>query len=519
MLLSTLVIGVLGLPPAAAADQLGTVVFPTSCSSTVQPAIERGVALLHSFQYDEADQAFSEASRQDVRCAMCHWGKAMALYHPLWNEWPSTTAFKQARTEIARAQRTGTKTRREQLYIAAAAVFFQDDRPALTHAERVKAYSNASGVLHRQFPQDQEATAFYALSLVALASEHVDDLSNLREAMAILQPLLREHPDHPGAAHYLIHAADRPELASLGLDAARTYADIAPDSSHALHMPSHIFVRLGLWEETIALNLRAAASGAHATMEHRGDYTYQIHAMDYLRYAYLQRGMEAKARALHDELSDVPGAPDNEKMADRAYFAGHTAIELHRWTEAAALSIPNLGPSWLSDTFWARTIGAARSGDRGSARENLVRFRESLRALQAGREAGSQSAPEMPITQLEAEAWVAFAEGNSDQALTYLRRAADREAADGGESVAVPAREMLADLLLEMKRPAESLNAYQSVLNAAPHRFDALLGAARAADALGDAAQARDYYAQLIAVVAADTDRPEIETARAYLGK
>jgi tetratricopeptide (TPR) repeat protein len=253
-------------------------------------------------------------------------------------------------------------------------------------------------------------------------------------------------------------------------------------------------------------------------MEHRGDYTYQIHAMDYLRYAYLQRGMEAKAQALGDELTDVPAAPDNEKIVTRSYFAGRTAIELHRWPEAAALPIPNLSPSWLSDAFWARAIGAARSGDVGAARQNLVSLRESVRALLAGRVAGSQPA-EIPIMQQEAEAWVAFAEGNSDQALKYLRRAADREAADGGESVAVPARQMLADLLLELKRPREALSTYQAVLKAAPNRFDALLGAARAADALGMDAQVQEYYRQLIAVAAPDADRPEVETARTYLGQ
>jgi tetratricopeptide (TPR) repeat protein len=517
ILLGAVVIGVLGLPPAAAADHLGTVVFPTSCSSTVQPAIERGVALLHSFQYEEAAQEFDAAAHRETSCAMCHWGKAMTSYHQLWN-WPTTDALKEGRREIARARQLGAKTARERGYIAAAAAFFDAPRAA-THAGRIRAYSRQLALLHRRFPQDGEASAFYALSLVALAGEHVDDLANLRQAISILDPLRRQQPNHPGAAHYLIHAADRAELAPLGLEAARMYADIAPDSSHALHMPSHIFVRLGLWEETIALNLRAAASGAHAAMEHRGDFTYQIHAMDYLRYAYLQRGMESKARALHDELSDVPAASDNEKLANRAYFAGRTAIELHRWSEAAALPISNLPLSWLSDTFWARAIGAARSGNVDSARENLVRLRDSVRALQAGRDAGSQRAREMPITQLEAEAWVAFAENNSDQALNYLRRAADRETADGAESVAVPAREMLADLLLEMKRPDESLSAYQSVLQAAPNRFDALLGAARAADTLGVAAQARDYYRQLIAVAAADADRPEVETARRYFVK
>ena len=518
MLPGALVVWILGLPPVPQLNQLGTVIFPTSASSAVQPTIERGVAFLHSFQYEEAAQAFEDASRRDASCAMCHWGKAMTLYHPLFGEWPTTEAMAEGRQEVALAQQPGAKTARERGYIAAAAAFFYAP-PTMTHAGRIQAYSRQLATLHRQFPDDGEATAFYALSLVALAAEHVNALANQRQAISILAPLLHQQPNHPGAAHYLIHAADRPELARLGLEAARAYANIAPDSSHALHMPSHIFVRLGLWEETIALNLRAAVSGAHAAMEHRADYTYQIHAMEYLNYAYLQRGMESKARALLDELGNVPGASDDEKAADRAIFAGRAAIESHRWTEAAAMPIPKLSPGWLTETFWTRAIGAARSGDVGTARQNLVSLRESVHALLAGRDAGSQLAGEMPILQQEAEAWVAFAEGNRDQALKYLRRAADREAADGGESVTVPAREMLADMLFELKRPREALNAYQAVLKAAPNRFDALLGAARAADALGMNAQVREYYRQLIAVAAPDAARPEMDTARAYLLK
>jgi tetratricopeptide (TPR) repeat protein len=503
--------------PLAAAGQLGTVTFPTSSSARAQPVIERGVALLHSFQYDEAAVAFDEAARHDSRCSMCHWGKAMVLYHQLW-DWPTPETMARGRQEIRTAQRIGARTARERAYIASAATFFQGG-PRLTHADRIRAYSRSVAELHRDYPTDADAAAFYALSLIALANENVDRLTNLRRALDVLEPLLRALPNHPGIAHYLIHAADRPELAQRGLPAARVYADIAPDSSHALHMPSHIFVRLGLWEEVIALNVRAAASGAHAAMEHRGDYTYQIHAMDFLRYAYLQRGMESKARTLHDELSNVPAAPESEKLADRAYFAGRTAVELHRWSEAASLPVPNLDPSWLADAFWARTIGAARMGDVDAARENLVKLRESTRALQAGRDAGAQLESEMPIAQQEAEAWVALAEGDNDRGLTLLRNAAERESADGGESVAVPAREMRADALLEMNRFAESLDGYASVLREAPNRFNALLGAARAADALGMAAQARDYYQRLIAVAAADADRPEVETARALLAK
>jgi hypothetical protein len=504
-------------PSLAAAGQLGSVSFPTSGSPEAQTIFEQGVALLHSFQYEEADQTFDEAVRRDSRCAMCHWGKAMALYHQIW-DWPTRESLARGRQEIRLAQTIGVHTSRERAYIAAAATFFQD-RANLRHADRIRAYSRRMAAIHREYRDDTDAASFYALSLIALSNEGIDRLKNQRRAIDVLAPLLRKQRNHPGVAHYLIHAADRPELARLGLEAARMYADIAPDSSHALHMPSHIFVRLGLWEETIALNLRAAASGAHAAMEHRGDYTYQIHAMDYLRYAYLQRGLESKARALHAELTNVPAASDDEKAADRAYFAGRTAIELHRWSEAAGLPIPDLGPSWLSDTFWARAIGAARSGDVNSARESLVRLRDSVKALQAGRDPQSQLNQEVPVAQLEAEGWVAFAEGNRNEALNYLRRAAEREAKDVGESVAVPAREMLADLLLEIKRPAESLAAYKMTLKAAPNRFNALLGAARSSEAMRAPAQARDYYRHLIAVADFDADRPEVKLARAYLAR
>jgi tetratricopeptide (TPR) repeat protein len=509
-----LLIALLGLPVALQGDHLGTVVFPTSCSAAAQPAIERGVALLHSFQYDEASQAFDDAVHRDASCAMCHWGKAMSLYHQLW-DWPTAATLRAARREIARAQRIGAGTPRERGYIHAAAAFFSAPASA-THAARIRAYSRQLAALHHRFPDDGEATAFYALSLVALACEHVDDLMNLRQAIAILDPLFHQQPKHPGAAHYLIHAADRAELAPLGLEAARAYADIAPDSSHALHMPSHIFVRLGMWEETIALNLRAASAGAHAALEHRGDYTYQIHAMDYLDYAYLQRGEESTARALLDELATVPGASNTEKSSDRTYFAGRAAVESHRWAEAAALPIPSLPASWLTDTFWARAIGAARVGDAVGARESLIKLRGSVRAQQAHQKSGSR---DVPIPQIEAEAWVAFAEHHGDRAVDALRRAASREETEGGEAIVVPAREMLADLLLALERPDEALKTYQAVLVQAPNRFDALLGAARAADALGAAAQARDYYRQLLAVAATDADRSELEAARAYVAK
>ena len=507
-----LIVGALAVSQAPVVEHLGTVTFPTSCSTDAQPAIERGIALLHSFQYQEASQAFAEAARRDTSCAMCHWGKAMALYHQLW-DWPNPAAFREALQEIARAERVGRRTAREQAYITATAAFFKPIR-SVSHVDRIRAYSQSLERLYRDFPNDPEAAAFYALSLISLAGERVDDLPNLRQAISILTPLLQQHANHPGLAHYLIHAADRPELARLGLDAARLYADIAPDSSHALHMPSHIFARLGMWEETIDTNLRAAAAGKHAALEHRGDYTYQVHALDYVQYAYLQRGQGAKARALLDEFNDVPTASEHEMASDRLYSAAHAAVEEHRWADAAGLPIPTMDIVWLNDGYWARAIGAARSGDVSAARRALARLRDSLRARISNRQSS-----EAPIEQLQVEGWVAFAEGHTDQAVASLSRAADREDAESAEPIALPAREMLADLLFELKRPADALKTYERVLSASPRRFDALLGAARAAEALGATPQARDYYKQLLAVAGPDADRPELETARAYVAK
>jgi tetratricopeptide (TPR) repeat protein len=508
--------GVLTSGVVSAADRLGIVHFPTSCARRVQPTFEHGLALLHSFQYDEAARAFGDASRQDPHCAMSHWGQAIALYRQLW-DWPSPELLQLGRQQIRRAQQIGAQTPRERAYIAAAAAFFQD-RPTWSHADRIKAYSQALATVCRRFPKDVDAGAFYALSLVALANEDVAILPTLRHAIAVLQPLLAAQPNHPGVAHYLIHAADMPELAPLGLAAARKYADIAPDSSHALHMPSHIFVRLGLWPETIALNQRAAAAGAKAATEHRADGSYQLHAMDYLAYAYLQSGQEAKAREVLEELSDVRGSEADIIAFHRAFFAARNALDLHRWTEAAGLAVADIPPRYNVDTYWARTIGAARSGDVVHARENLTRLRECMDAREAQRRLVGYDAPSgTSIEVLEGEGWLSFAEGRPAEALSALREAADRDDAEGGEAIGVPAREMLADLLLELKRPAEALEVYKASLKAAPNRVDGLVGAGHAAQAAGELAKAKKYYAQLLRSTLPEGDRPEIQQAKTFL--
>ena len=503
---------------AAPSNQLGKVNFPTTCSADVQPTIEKAVALLHSFQYKESEQTFADAATREPKCAMAHWGKAMALYHQLW-DFPDDKTLKEGRKDVDKARKQHNTTPREQGFLSAAAAFFQKHK--LSHADRIRAYTSSLEKFFAANSGDAEIGSFYALALVSLS--YVDDkneLADRQKAISILDPLLKQYPDHPGVAHYLIHAADRPDLAAQGLEAARRYAAIAPDSSHALHMPSHIFVRLGLWQDSIASNIAANASGAHAAEMHTAEPHYQTHAMDFLSYSYLQSGQEAKAREVIAHTDHVVGANDERKLDDRAYLSARTALELHRWKEAAALPVPALRREWLDTTYWARAIGAARSGDIPAAETALKEFT----ALVAEREKrtrkeGYNVSTEKASDLREAEAWLAFAKGKSDEALEELRAAADHQDKNGGESVGVPAREMLADMLFELKRPADALAEYKTALNNSPNRFDGLWGAARAAQALGDSTSAQTFYAKLAEVCPPGADRPELAEAKTYLAQ
>jgi hypothetical protein len=500
-------------------DQLGRVNFPTSCTAESQPIIEKGLALLHSFQYKESEQTFTEAATRDPKCAVAHWGKAMALFHQLWG-FPDAKTLKEGHKDVEKAQKIHTANPREQGFINAAAAFFQS-KSKLTHSDRTKAYSTVLERLYRENPDDVEFGSFYALSLVSLAEEdHDNEIADRRKAISILDPLLQQHPDHPGVAHYMIHATDRPEFAAQGLEAARRYAAIAPDSAHALHMPSHIFVRLGLWQDSINSNIAANASGAHAAEMHLAESHYQTHAMDFLNYSYLQSGQEAKAREIIEHTDHVVGATEENKASDRAYLAARTALELHRWKEAASLPIPATRKDWLDTIYRASAIGAARIGDVAGAESDV----KELTQLVADREKRSKKrgypvSTEKATDLREAEAWLAFSKGKSDEALQELRAAADHQDKNGGDSVGIPAREMLADMLLELKRPAEAIAEYKTVLKNSPNRFDGLLGAARSAQAAGDAGGAQSYYARLAEICGAGADRPELAEAKTYLAQ
>jgi len=493
--------------------QLGKVNFPTSCVGNVQPTIEKGVALLHSFQYQQAELTFAEASKRDPKCATAHWGKAMALFHQLW-DFPEDKTLKKGRKEIEKSQKLHPTSKHEQEFLAAAATFFQR-KPKMTHAERIGAYSSAMEHLYAENPGDVEIGAFYALSLVSLADAGLETNANLKKAIALLEPMLRQFPDHPGIAHYLIHAADRPQFASQGLEAARRYAAIAPDSSHALHMPSHIFVKLGLWQDSISSNIAADKAGAHAAEMHMAEADYQTHARDFLSYSYLQSGQESKAREVIEHTLQVVGANDEAKADENAYLAARTSLELHHWKEAATLPIPAIRKNWQDTTFWARAIGESRIGDVAGAEAAV----KQLAALVAERENRTRkrgyNVPSEKATDLsEADAWLAFAKGNSENALQELHAAADRQDKNGGESVGIPAREMLADMLLELKRSTDALAEYQTVLKNSPNRFNALVGAARAAQASGDTTVSQEFYSRLKQVCPVNADRPELAEAK-----
>jgi tetratricopeptide (TPR) repeat protein len=495
-------------------EQLGHVDFPNSCKAEAQPALLKGVALLHSFQYQESESAFKAATDLDTNCAMAHWGAAMALYHQLW-DFPGKRTLKEGLESVEEAQKLGAPTLRERGYIAAAAAFYQNDQK-ISHVQRTTAYSQALAQLHSAAPGDVEASAFYALSLVALADEDVDATANRKKAMAILEPLFQQHPDNPGVAHYLIHATDRPQFASEGLAAARAYAKIAPDSSHALHMPSHIFTRLGLWQESIASNIAATAAAAHASDMHQSESHYQTHAMEFLDYAYLQTGQESKARALSAEEMTVPASGEGEKADHKAVIDARNVLELHRWKEAAELTVPEHRNS-RDIIYWARAIGAARSGDVASAKTDVEKLKEAVahregESMDTGYDVSSETATDLR----EAQAWLAYAGGDSANAITLLRAAADREDAKGLDSTTIPAREMLGDLYMELKKPSEAMAAYKVVLAEAPNRFDALLGAAQASQAESDTHSARNYYSQLLKMTDPAADRPELKEARNY---
>jgi tetratricopeptide (TPR) repeat protein len=501
------------------ATQLGTVNFPVSCAASVQKPFERGVALLHSFWYEEAQKQFQQIATDDPHCAMAHWGVAISLWHQLWNQ-PDVKVIQHGMDEVHQAKTAGGRaTPREKAYIAAVKAFYSDSKK-LKHDARAKAYSDAMKKVYETYPDDHEAAAFYALSL--LASEPHDDatFANRKQAAAILEKLFTIEPDHPGVAHYLIHSYDKPQLAQLGLPAARRYAQIAPASPHALHMPSHIFARVGLWQDDINSNLASIAATRKTAAMHMGGEGHQFHAMDFLFYAYMQSGRDAEAKALIEEIRAMPNKHDDmygkgydPHAVALAHLSAVYPVEMHDW--AAAASVPPTevaGTAEYSMIFWARAIGSAHLHKPDDVRKDIAEIERIYKKRVAEK---SEFADAVEGDRKEAQAWLAFAEGKYDDAVEALRPIADKEDAVGDEPDGAPAREMIADILLEAKRPQQALAEYQTDLKLHPNRFDALYGAARAAEAAGKPKDATEYYALLLKVCdGSNSTRPELSRAR-----
>ena len=520
----------------------GSVDFPVSCASTARAEFIRGVALLHSFFYEEARRIFTSVAEKDPTCAMAQWGIAMTWWHPIWTP-PTPDEMSAGKAAIEKAMGMIAGTERERGFIQALNVYYNSsDSPnagavgqschgPVGARDRVVAYEKAMRQLSEKYPDDFEAQTFYAFAILALGYATPTDttLAKQLQAASLLEKLWKKNPNHPGVTHYLIHSYDYPALAERGLAAARSYSSIAPWVPHALHMPSHIFTRLGMWEESIAANRSSAdASRAYAKMRHRdATEAEELHALDYMAYAYLQEGQDAKAKEIVDFAATVHKTnPELEFSGAYALAAipSRYALERNAWSDAAALRVPAL-PHWSSFPFmealieYAHALGRAHTGDLEGARKAMDRMRQL-------RDATTDPKFDYFKRQLDqqmqaASAWVAYGEGKKEDAVDLLRRTADAEDILGKHPVSpgalVLAREQLGDLLLKLDRPKEAQREFEAALKIYPGRFRGLYGAALAAEQIGEKEKAQHYYAKLAEQTAkADGSRSELAQLREY---
>ena len=492
------------------AASFGTVNFETSCSPAGQADFNHAVALLHSFEYDEAGDAFLAVAKKDPNCAMAYWGAAMTHFHGLWGEVDVENGRKMAAQARDLAQANGKTTAREKQYIeAVSAIYADSDVPVMA---RSKKFSEAMAQVHTSNPQDDEAAIFYALSLDESAGRD-PNFTNQRKCGEILEPLFRKLPSHPGVTHYLIHCYDNAALASKGIDAARNYAKIAADSSHATHMPSHIFVRLGMWPETVESNLLSMNAAERDKMaspcESRGN---GLHAMHFLQFAYLQLGQQKEAKQVAEQALKLPELKD---CGSGEYVAASYSLDAHDWEMANRLPFGEAGKWTLMSTrddeltLMAVGVGAARTG-------NIERAQQAEQGLAKWRDDASKArgTPCCDGPRLVVAAWIAEAKNDHDKALELMHSAVEKGMiADEMTWVHPPSSEQLGDLLLLQHKPQEALAAYRKALEGTPNLFNGLYGAAVAADAAGDSATAAGFYRKL-AEVAGKGDRPEVEIAR-----
>jgi len=510
-------------------EELGEVHFSVSCNPDAQRRFDRAVSILHSFWYEEAVKGFKTVIEADPSCSMGYWGIAMSNWYQLWYP-PNPAHLKEGLTAIQQAESAVAKTERERDYIRALEAFYRDS-DKIDHRTRSLGYEKAMEQVYLRYPDDREAAIFYALALNATALLTDKTYVNQRKAAAILEPILAQQSNHPGVAHYLIHSYDSERLAEHGLPAARRYAQIAPSVPHALHMPSHIFTRLGLWQEDINSNRHAADAGiayARATFGPGVGWDQALHAMDYLEYAYLQVAQDREAKQVRDSLVALQKVTPEGLAAAYAIAAipARFALERRNWPEAVALSAPPFVFPWdrfphmLAITSFARALGAARTGDIATAQNEVERLQSLHQALLERRDV--YWADQVEVQRLGAAGALARAEGKDDEAVRLTRAAADLDGTMDKLNVTpaevLPARELLADLLLDVNQPAEALSEYERSLGMEPKRFRSLVGAARAAKMSGDADKARAFYAQIVdSCSSATTERPELVEARAFV--
>ena len=509
---------------SAEGKSLGTVHFPTSCNEQAQQHIERGLALLHHMTYLKAEQSFRAATEADPDCAIAHWG------HPLWPDVVSAGKLAEGRELLNRAAAATSSSEREQAYVEALRGYYDATGDDPSELDRLNGYLAGWQAVHETHPEDMEAACFHALALLGTAPTTDKTYANQRAAGAITQAVLVELPKHPGAHHYTIHAYDFPPLAEDALATARSYDDVAPENSHALHMTSHIFTRRGLWPESIEFNIRAEKAAQERTPSGMVS-MHRLHAMDYLAYAYLQMADDVEAEEVLKAMTALE--PPFHNHAGTAYsFAAvpsRLALERHDWESAATVEAGwPAGVSWdqyphlLAIPYFAQAMGAARTGDYAAAEEAIAKLadlQEAAAALPGAYDWGIQ----VEVQKLGAQAWLAYEQSDTEGALALMAEAAQKEASTEKSPVTpgevLPARELYGDMLLATEDYAGALAEYQAALERSPNRFNSLYGAGRAAELAGDEATAADYYRQLMEIAPEATgERAVLDHAKEFVG-
>ena len=508
-------------------DQLGTVKFPASCTKEAKRHLDRGLALLHNMTYEDSRNEFEQAAILDSKCAMGYWGHAMTFIHPLWSDPPSEEDFKKGQDLLKTAKAQSEKTEWEKAYIKAAEAYYAAGMNE-KEKENLVSFQRRWEEVYLQFPSDVEAASLFAVSHLATVDPADKSFAKQKRAGAIAEKVLLELPDHPGAHHYIIHAYDSPKLADRALTVARSYGNLAPDVPHALHMPTHIFTRLGYWDESIAMNDRSA----NAALKHpvNGQISlHHPHALDYMVYAYLQIGEDQKALEVWDTLEALKG-PYQPHVASAYTFAAvpaRIALEQQKWEIASALEprIPESYPwerfpAMEAITYYAKALGAAKSGDSQSAKQAIKTLMElEKQTAETSKYWGKQ----VEIQRISAMAWLKYYEGENAKALDLMRQAAKLESSTAKHPVTpgeiLPSRELLADMLLDLGHYKEAITEYEAALERSANRFNSLYGAARAAELGGYKDKAIHYYTKLVEMTAEDSKRERLLQAKAFLAK